>query len=55
MSKEGRVVKVKKYQKVFCPTKEHENWDLHPRVSIDMKDKKSNTCPYCGTVFRVEK
>ncbi|MWW88111.1 zinc-finger domain-containing protein, partial [Francisella tularensis] len=26
-----------------------------PRVYIDLKDKKTNSCPYCGTTFKVEK
>lgn len=55
MENKQKIIIVKKGERVSCPTKDHENWDLHPRVAIDLKDKKSNTCPYCSTVFKVEK
>ncbi|APC96417.1 zinc-finger domain-containing protein [Pseudofrancisella aestuarii] len=55
MEKEQRIIKVKKGERVSCPTKHREAWNLHPRVYIDLKDKDINTCPYCGTVFKVEK
>lgn len=55
MENKQNTVIVKKGERVSCPTKNHANWDLHPRVAIDLHDKKSAACPYCGTVFKVEK
>lgn len=40
MKKEQKVIKVRPGERVSCPTKYHENWNLHPRVYIDLKDKK---------------
>lgn len=40
MKKEQKVIKVNPGERVSCPTKYHENWNLHPRVYIDLKDKK---------------
>lgn len=55
MKKEQKIIKVRPGERASCPTKFHENWNLHPRVYIDLKDKKTNSCPYCGTTFKVEK
>ena len=55
MKKEQKIIRVQPNERVSCPTKYHENWNLHPRVFIDLKDKKTNNCPYCGTTFKVEK
>ncbi|ASG67180.1 zinc-finger domain-containing protein [Francisella halioticida] len=55
MKKEQKIIKVRPGERICCPTKYHENWNLHPRVYIDLEDKKTNTCPYCGTTFKVEK
>ncbi len=55
MKKDQKIIRVKPNERVSCPTKFNENWNLHPRVFIDLKDKKTNNCPYCGTTFKVEK
>ena len=55
MEKKQKTIIVKDNSPVCCPTKEHETWNQHPRVYIDIKGKKSATCPYCGTIFKIEK
>ena len=52
MKKDPKIIKVKKDDRISCPTMFHENWNLHPRVSINLEGKKSTTCYYCGTVFK---
>ena len=54
MKKEQGVIKVRKGERVSCPTKYHDNWNLHPRVFISFEGKKTATCPYCGTVFKID-
>ena len=38
---------------VSCPPKESPSWDMHPRVYIEMTDKKGGECPYCGNHFEL--
>jgi uncharacterized Zn-finger protein len=38
----------------YCPTSEHQLWNQHPRVFIELnKQKPKNRCPYCSTVFEL--
>lgn len=39
---------------IYCPPKDAERWQLHPRVflPINLKNKEAN-CPYCGTYYRL--
>ncbi|SFV54948.1 hypothetical protein MNB_SUP05-5-326 [hydrothermal vent metagenome] len=34
-----------------CPPKETENWNLHPKVFLDLEKKGHATCPYCSAYY----
>jgi len=48
-----KTIFIKDKSEAFCPTAEHQNWDLHPRVYINLDN--SNKCPYCSTTFKIKK
>ena len=35
-----------------CPLEEFDDWDGHPRVYLQV-DEKRTICPYCGTTYEV--
>ena len=39
---------------VHCPTGKGVNWDLHPRVFLDIVHTGSAKCPYCGAEYRLK-
>ena len=49
----NKTIYIKDKSEAFCPTAEHENWNLHPRVYIDLKN--GNRCPYCSNIFKIKK
>ena len=51
MKNKNKVIKIHESDVVSCPIPNTDAWNLHPKVYINMKDKKSNSCPYCGTIF----
>lgn len=36
-----------------CPTPEQKLWNAHPRVYLPIEKSGTETCPYCGTVYRL--
>ena len=34
-----------------CPLPEMSQWDAHPKVYLDIKEKGEVACPYCGAVY----
>ena len=38
----------------FCPNPKMPLWSNHPRVFIDVATTGEGTCPYCGTVYRLQ-
>jgi uncharacterized Zn-finger protein len=36
-----------------CPQKDTPAWNMHPRVYIDLSDKKGANCPYCGAHYQL--
>jgi len=54
MASEQKTIKVEKgSMPVSCPQKGAPAWDMHPRVYIDLSDKKGANCPYCGNHFEL--
>jgi uncharacterized Zn-finger protein len=39
---------------LHCPTGKGVNWDLHPRVFLDIVHTGSAKCPYCGAEYRLK-
>ncbi|MCX7244784.1 MAG: zinc-finger domain-containing protein [Burkholderiales bacterium] len=38
---------------LHCPPRLTPNWNLHPRVFLDIVDTGQAKCPYCGTEYRL--
>lgn len=36
---------------VCCPPKDQAQWNLHPRVYLEIKSDGIADCPYCGNRF----
>jgi uncharacterized Zn-finger protein len=36
---------------LHCPTGAEKNWDLHPRVFLDIAHTGHAKCPYCGAEY----
>jgi uncharacterized Zn-finger protein len=36
---------------VCCPDPNTNNWNLHPRVYLDISKNKFVSCPYCGQKY----
>jgi uncharacterized Zn-finger protein len=34
-----------------CPM--NQSWDGHPKIYLDIKEKKKVVCPYCGLKYRL--
>lgn len=34
-----------------CPNSTNQLWDMHPKVYLPIKEKKTLACPYCGTQY----
>ena len=37
----------------FCPNKTMALWNQHPKVFLDVATTGEASCPYCGTVYRL--
>ncbi|MBW0454590.1 MAG: zinc-finger domain-containing protein [Candidatus Kinetoplastibacterium crithidii] len=38
-----------------CPDHETEIWNMHPRIFLDLTNKKITICPYCGAKYQINK
>jgi uncharacterized Zn-finger protein len=36
---------------LHCPTGKEKQWDLHPRVFLDIAHTGHAKCPYCGAEY----
>lgn len=34
-----------------CPI--NQTWAGHPKIYLDIKEKKKITCPYCGNIYKL--
>ncbi len=39
---------------LHCPTGTEKNWDLHPRVFLDIAHTGHAKCPYCGAEYHLK-
>lgn len=39
---------------LYCRGPKHETWNGHPRVFLPITDNGSVSCPYCGSIYRLE-
>jgi uncharacterized Zn-finger protein len=39
---------------LHCPTGKAKNWDLHPRVFLDIAHTGQAKCPYCGAEYHLK-
>lgn len=39
---------------LHCPPGEGKNWDLHPRVFLDIAHTGHAKCPYCGAEYHLK-
>ena len=55
MSHSPRVVEVKESDlPLHCPMPGDALWNSHPRVTLAVEEKGEATCPYCGTLYRLQ-
>lgn len=40
---------------LHCPMPAMSKWNSHPKVFIPVEDTGEAICPYCGTLYRIEK
>ncbi|MDI9347733.1 MAG: zinc-finger domain-containing protein [Methylacidiphilales bacterium] len=42
---------------LHCPMDHESNWNSHPRVYLPIEDEPNGKliCPYCGTLFELQK
>ena len=40
---------------VSCPLPSASHWNAHPRVFLTLDDDGKATCPYCSTVYILQK
>ena len=38
-----------------CPPKESPKWNMHPKVFLSFDEEGKANCPYCGSIYRLEK
>ena len=38
---------------LHCPMPGKRLWDSHPKVFLPIADSGEETCPYCGTVYKL--
>ncbi len=38
---------------LYCPRSDMSLWNTHPRVYLPINKDYDATCPYCGTVYRL--
>lgn len=39
---------------ICCPALHQPNWNLHPRVYLNISQNKKATCPYCSQQFVIK-
>lgn len=49
--KYSEIIITKKDLPLSCPIK--QTWDGHPKVYLNILDKKIIKCPYCGIKYRL--
>ncbi len=51
----SKAIEVKAEERpVYCPIPEHQLWNQHPRVFIQLEENhKEAACPYCSTKFKL--
>ncbi|WBF65360.1 MAG: zinc-finger domain-containing protein [Candidatus Kinetoplastibacterium crithidii] len=40
---------------ISCPCYTKEIWNMHPRIFLDLTNKKITICPYCGAKYQINK
>jgi len=50
-NKKNEITITKKDLPLSCPIK--QTWDGHPKIYLEITEKKKISCPYCGTVYRL--
>lgn len=48
-NKKHEITITKKDLPLSCPIK--QTWDGHPKIYLDLTEKKKIICPYCGTTY----
>lgn len=48
-NKKHEITITKKDLPLSCPIK--QTWDGHPKIYLDITEKKKIICPYCGTTY----
>jgi len=38
-----------------CPPKESQKWNMHPKVFLSFGLEGRANCPYCGSIYKLEK
>lgn len=38
-----------------CPMPSMSLWNAHPKVYLPIQDSQKETCPYCGTIYELDK
>jgi len=46
------IIITKKDLPLSCPMK--QSWDGHPKIYLNITEKKHITCPYCGIKYKLE-
>ena len=49
--KQKEIIITEKDLPLSCPKK--QTWDGHPKIYLDIIEKKIITCPYCGIVYKL--
>ncbi|HFL8819536.1 MAG TPA: zinc-finger domain-containing protein [Candidatus Azoamicus sp. OHIO2] len=49
--KYSEILITKKDLPLACPVK--QTWDGHPKIYLNIIDKKITKCPYCGIKYRL--
>lgn len=50
----GRVIDISRDDlPLSCPRPQDEVWNMHPRVYLPIEETGEETCPYCGTRYRL--
>ncbi len=38
-----------------CPPKDSSKWNMHPKVFLSFDEDGKANCPYCGTIYRLDR
>lgn len=50
-NKKNEIIVTEKDLPLSCPIK--PKWDDHPKVYLDIKEKRYAVCPYCGNKYKL--